>query len=105
MKARLALLACVATIGMALSSSGASAAMPNGLQGVQTPVHTDQVRWVCNPWRCWWRPNYYYGYGYGPGYGYYGGPRYYYGGGWGYRRGWGGGWGGGWHGGWHHRHW
>ena len=76
MKTRMALLACVATLGMALSSGTASAAMPNGLQGVQTPVHTEQVRWVCNPWRCWWRPNYYYGY-YGPGYGYYGGPRYY----------------------------
>ena len=94
MKTRVALLAGMAAIGMAFASSGASAAMPNGLQGVQTPAHTEQVRWVCNPWRCWWRPNYY-GY-YGPAYGYYGGPRYY--GGW-HR-----GWGGGWHGGWH-RHW
>jgi hypothetical protein len=30
------------------------------------------VRWVCGPYRCWWRPNYY---AYGPGYYY--GPRFY----------------------------
>ncbi|MDN5003992.1 hypothetical protein ACFQZO_24445 [Bradyrhizobium sp. GCM10027634] len=53
--------------------------------------NVEQVRMVCNAWgRCWWRPNYYYGYG--PGY-YYGpryyGPRYYgprYYGYYGYRR-------------------
>ena len=36
------------------------------------------VRYVCNRYRCWWRPDYYYGYapsyyawyGYGPGWGY-----------------------------------
>ena len=29
----------------------------------------EQVRWVCGPYRCWWRPNYYrgyYGYAYYP---------------------------------------
>jgi hypothetical protein len=28
----------------------------------------EQVRWVCNPWRCHWAPNYYQrpGWGYGP---------------------------------------
>jgi hypothetical protein len=31
------------------------------------------VRWVCGPYRCWWRPNYY---AYAPGY-YYGPPRFY----------------------------
>jgi hypothetical protein len=43
------------------------------------------VRYVCNRYRCWWRPNYYrgYGYGYGSYYGY--GPSYYsYGPGYGY---------------------
>jgi len=57
-----------------------------------------KARWVCGPYRCWWRP----GYGWGDGYGW-GGPRW--GGGYGWRRnGWGPGygWGGG---GWGHRHW
>ncbi len=104
MKIRLALLAVAAAAGMALTS-GAASAMPNGLQGAQSDVKAgtaaEQVRYVCNAWgRCWWRPNYYGGYGYygygGPryyGYGY--GPRFYggygYGGGWGWgHRGWGG---------------
>jgi hypothetical protein len=94
MKTRLALMAAATVIGLAASAGGASAAMPNGLAGVQTPAAaTEQVRWVCNPWgRCWWRPNYYRSYGY-----YGGGPRFYgYGGGWGHR---------GWGGGWHRRHW
>jgi hypothetical protein len=56
----------------------------------------EQARWVCGPYRCWWRPNYYYGPGYGYGYG----PRWGYGRRWGYgyHPGWGygGGWGGGW---------
>lgn len=104
MKARLALLAVAAAAGLALTS-GAASAMPNGLQGAQSDVKAgsgaEQVRYVCNAWgRCWWRPNYYGGYG---AYGYYGRPRYYgyygggpryYGGGWGHR-----GWG------WRHRHW
>lgn len=61
----------------------------------------ENVRWVCGPYRCWWRP--------GPPVGFYGprpwgwrGPGW--GPGWG-RPGWGPGWGrpgwgGGWHGGW-----
>ncbi len=63
----------------------------------------EKARWVCGPYRCWWRPGYGWG---GPGWG----------GGYGWRRpgwgrhGWGGhgwgrpghGWGGG---GWGHRHW
>ena len=42
------------------------------------------VRYVCNRYRCWWRPNYYrgYRYGYGSYYGY--GPSYGYGPGVGY---------------------
>jgi len=40
------------------------------------------VRYVCGKYRCWWRPDYYYGYA--PSYSWYGsGP-----GGWGYRRFW-----------------
>ena len=51
----------------------------------------EQVRWVCGPYRCFWRPNYY---------GYYG-PRPFVGGYYGWHRGWHGGWGGGWR----HRYW
>ena len=77
----------------------------------------ENARWVCGPWRCWWRPNYYYphyrpwgyyhrpwgyGYGYGwhRGYGWHGGA--------GMADGIGAGMAGGvvagigWHGGWHH---
>jgi hypothetical protein len=69
-----------------------------------------QTRWVCGPYRCFWRPNYY---GWGRPWGWRGGwgwHRGWRGGGWGWHRGWGGrGWGGrglggrGWHGGWHRR--
>ena len=33
--------------------------------------NVEQARWVCDPYRCWWQPNYGYGYN-----GYYGRPRY-----------------------------
>ena len=56
---------------VALASGGASA-MPNGLSSDALASNVEQVRWVCGPYRCWWRPNYY---------GYYG-PR------WGWRYGW-----------------
>ena len=76
-------------LGAGVALSGGAKAMPIGLPGsTSTQVsNVDQARWVCGPWRCWWRPNYYvapaYAYGYGPGY-------YGYGGGWGWHRGWGG---------------
>jgi hypothetical protein len=64
--------------------AGTASAMPINGQLAATPAVTDaqQVRWVCGPYRCWWRPGYYYG---GP----YIGPR------WGY----------GWRGGYWHRGW
>jgi hypothetical protein len=67
-------------------------------------ANAEKTAWVCGPYRCWWRPNYYYAYNYYPaapvvvaprvvypawGWGYrraYWGPRWY--GGWGYRRAW-----------------
>ncbi|MCG6204926.1 hypothetical protein LPW26_09775 [Rhodopseudomonas sp. HC1] len=87
MKLKLAV-AAAATLGaVALTSGTASAAMPNGLAGAANAVanqaaNIDQVRYVCNAWgRCWWRPNYYGAYAYGPrpyyGPRFYGGPRYY----------------------------
>ncbi|MBB5047480.1 hypothetical protein HNR60_002235 [Rhodopseudomonas rhenobacensis] len=93
MKLKLAL-AALATIGGLALSSGAASAMPNGLPNAANALsgpaaQVDQVRYVCNAWgRCWWRPNYYSAYGYGPRFG---GPRFY---GprmhrpWGYRHGW-----------------
>jgi len=52
-----------------------ASAMPvDNLAGAMSG-NAEQVRWVCGPVRCWWRPNYY-GYRfYGPrgrAYGYYG---------------------------------
>jgi hypothetical protein len=77
----------------ALAASSTASAMPVA-PAPATPQGSDvkQVRTVCNVWgHCWWQPNVYYGYGYGPGYyapRYYGprfyGPRYY--GYYGYRR-------------------
>ena len=51
-------------------------AMPLGdlaAAAAQVQSGVQDVRWVCGPYRCWWRPNYY---AYGPGY-YYGRPRFY----------------------------
>ena len=69
---------------------GSASAMPlDQLKPATEAVQqTENVRWVCGPYRCWWRPNYYYGVrpywgprrfygGYGRGYRY---------GGYGYRR-------------------
>jgi hypothetical protein len=44
---------------------GGAAAMPasnldNSSRGVSA---TQDVRWVCGPFRCWWRPNFYAFYG------------------------------------------
>ena len=59
----------------AIAASSAVSAMPIA-PAPATPQVSDveQVRMVCNQWgRCWWQPNY--AYGYGPGY--YAPPRYY----------------------------
>lgn len=62
----------VASLFAALLLSPAASAMPVAPAPQVTDV--EQVRWVCDPWgRCWWRPNYAYGY-YGPRYY---GPRFY----------------------------
>jgi hypothetical protein len=81
--------AAFAILAGASVMSGSASAMPiSGQLPVATNTSTDiqQVRWVCGPYRCWYRPGPYY----------YPGPRYY--GGW--HRPWGGY---GWHGGWHRR--
>jgi hypothetical protein len=77
--AALALTAGAVTVGVALAMPLSS---PSGASAATTDVQ--DVRWVCGPERCWWRPNYvpapYYGY-YAPRpfYGYFGPRRYRYG--------------------------
>jgi hypothetical protein len=94
-KLKIATAAFALFAGASLMSGSASAMPINGQLPVATNTSTDiqQVRWVCGPYRCWWRPGPYYygGYGYGPRWGY----------GYGWHRGWG--WRGGWHGGWGRR--
>jgi hypothetical protein len=51
----------------AMPVDGLATATASVADGIQN------VRWICGPYRCWWRPNYY---AYGPGY-YYGPPRFY----------------------------
>ena len=73
MKFKIGLVA--ASLFGALAASSAASAMPIA-PAPATPQVSDveQVRMVCNQWgRCWWQPNY--AYGYGPGY--YAPPRYY----------------------------
>ena len=70
---------------MALGAEQASAmpALDHGLANASQATQTEQVRWVCGPYRCWWRP--------GPYWGprpYWGWRRPYWGGGWGWRRRW-----------------
>jgi hypothetical protein len=60
-------LAGAAALGAVALASGSASAMPNGLSWNALASNVEQVRWVCGPYRCWWRPNYYYGYyGWGP---------------------------------------
>ena len=88
---RHSLMAALAFSGLSLGASGALA-MPNGLPSVSAaaPSNVENVRWVCGPYRCWWRPGPYWR----PAWGGYWAPRRYWG------------WGGGWHRwGWHRGWW
>jgi len=65
----------LAALGSMVLQSANVSAMPLGsLTNTVSAVTTDvqAARWVCGPFRCWWRPNYYSYYGYG-----WGGPRVY----------------------------
>ena len=57
---RIALAASAAVLLETLAAGGASA-MPLGdlkpAAGAVAPV-AQNVAWVCDPYRCWWRPNY-----------------------------------------------
>lgn len=84
-KLRIATAAFAILAGAGMMAGTASAMPINGQLAATAPAATDaqQVRWVCGPYRCWWRPGpYFYG---GP---VYGGPRFY-----------------GWRGGYWHRGW
>jgi len=79
---KLMALAVAALLSSGMLVGTASAVPLNGLTTAavgQTSAGLQDVRWVCGPYRCWWRP--------GP---YWGPPPY-----WGPRPYWG----------WHHRHW
>jgi hypothetical protein len=59
-----------------------AAALPVDNLARATQPNIEQVRWVCGPYRCWFAPNYYYGYGpryYGYGPRFYAAPRAYWG--------------------------
>jgi hypothetical protein len=45
--------------GLIVASGQASAMMPNGLSALTQEQASDvqDVRWVCGPFRCFWRPN------------------------------------------------
>jgi hypothetical protein len=75
-----------ATLTFASGANAMTNTLPAGLAKSADQVgQVEQARWVCGPFRCWWRPSYY---------GYYGGYRPY-----GYYRPWG------WHRGWHRGWW
>ncbi|MFY9628567.1 MAG: hypothetical protein WAK03_10530 [Methylocystis sp.] len=79
--AKITLAAGLIVGALTLSGGGASAmpALDRSVSDVAgATANVEQARWVCGPYRCWWRPNYYRPYGV---YGYYGPRRYY-----GYRR-------------------
>src|SRR5262249_13175606 len=64
-------LAAAAALGAVALAPGSASAMPNGLPSISGAVssNVENVRWVCGPYRCWRRPNWY------GAYGYHGGPR------------------------------
>jgi hypothetical protein len=83
-KIRLTIAGALLAGTMAYSAGQASAmpALDHGLATTAQGAQVEQVFWVCGPWGCRWRPNYW-----GPR-PYWGWRRPYWGGGWGYRRRW-----------------
>jgi len=90
-KLRIATAAFAILAGAGMMAGTASAMPINGQLAATAPAATgaQQVRWVCGPYRCWWRPGpvFWGGPVWGPRWGW--GPRP----GWGWHRGWHGGWG------------
>ena len=72
---KVVLVAATALGGASLVASTASAMPIGGLAAASNELSADiqDVRWVCGPFRCWWRPGPYWGYrrwGWGPRWGY-----------------------------------
>jgi len=60
---KIKLLITAVTLCGGLTASAVSA-MPIAPIPANNAASVEQVRWVCSPYgRCWWRPNYYRGYG------------------------------------------
>ena len=77
MKNLATVLAAAAGLGAVAFAPAGASAMPNGLAAASKALSADveNVHWVCGPYRCWWRPNYY-------AYGFYGPRRSWWGPGW-----------------------
>ena len=74
-KIKTVIAATLALGATALLAPPAAHAMPVGDLASATAQISDRIQnvsWVCGPYRCWWRPNYY---AYAAGY--YGPPRFY----------------------------
>jgi hypothetical protein len=56
-------LALVASLASGALVAKASAAPVNGMAAISQQVagEVQKVRWVCGPYRCWWRPGPYWG--------------------------------------------
>jgi hypothetical protein len=57
---KLALVSATILGGVAFIAPAASAMPVGGLTAASNELATgvQDVRWVCGPFRCWWRPNY-----------------------------------------------
>ncbi|HXW71626.1 MAG TPA: hypothetical protein VEK34_09310 [Methylocella sp.] len=74
---RIALVAALglgSAISMEASASAMSAIDPGVVTASGTAATIEEARWVCGPYRCWWRPTPYWA------------PLHYYGPGWGWHR-------------------
>jgi hypothetical protein len=62
-KLKIALVAATVLSGAGLIAPAASAMPVGGLATATNQLAADvqNVAWVCGPYRCWWRPNYYWG--------------------------------------------
>lgn len=84
-KAALATLVVIGFSGVEAAPALAFPGVDRGLAAKQSEASgVEKTRWVCGPYRCWWRPNHFYygggpanygwsGYGWGGGYGGWGG--------------------------------
>jgi len=55
----MAAIGLLAAIGAACCTVQTATAMPVAPLGDAPAAALQDVRWVCGPYRCWWRPSYY----------------------------------------------